>query len=194
MRSGIGVGRDVNGHVKAYRSPSRPPHASAFGNECVEWHITRTSRIPHPRLDLARSPSISFDILRSPSISFDLVRSHSISLWQAGCAVLCRSDGWSSRLVTSAWWVSSGAVTKDDAFGGRLPQGGAAAQIEPAGSGSAAARSPRVFGSHRYSVRSACWRLPRGTHGPSARPTPTRSRTCRSRSTSSSSRSQPRRG
>ena len=46
-----------------------------------------------------------------------------LTLSQAGCAVLSRSDGWSNRVVTSAWWVAADAVTKDDPHGGRFPPG-----------------------------------------------------------------------
>ena len=46
-----------------------------------------------------------------------------LTLSQAGCAVLSRSDGWSNRVVTSAWYVRADAVTKEDGHGGRLPTG-----------------------------------------------------------------------
>ena len=46
-----------------------------------------------------------------------------LTLSQAGTAVLCRSEGWSGKVVTSAWWVKADAVTKEDGHGGTLPQG-----------------------------------------------------------------------
>ena len=46
-----------------------------------------------------------------------------LTLAQAGDAVMCRSDAWTSRAVTSAWWAPAHEVTKQDRDGSLLPTG-----------------------------------------------------------------------
>ena len=46
-----------------------------------------------------------------------------LTLSQAGHAVLCRSEAWTSRATTSAWWVSADKVSKQDVTGTLLPAG-----------------------------------------------------------------------
>ncbi|KAL1519738.1 hypothetical protein AB1Y20_023246 [Prymnesium parvum] len=46
-----------------------------------------------------------------------------VTLAQAGTAVICRSSGWASKVVTSAWWVREAQVGKRDDTGYYLPTG-----------------------------------------------------------------------
>jgi predicted ribosome quality control (RQC) complex YloA/Tae2 family protein len=44
-----------------------------------------------------------------------------LSVAQAGHAVICRSDAWNSKMVTSAWWVYPDQVSKNSPAGAMLP-------------------------------------------------------------------------
>jgi NFACT protein RNA binding domain len=37
-----------------------------------------------------------------------------IALQEAGCMTVCRSNAWSQKIITSAWWVHADQVINDD--------------------------------------------------------------------------------
>ncbi|EKU20571.1 hypothetical protein NGA_2069500, partial [Nannochloropsis gaditana CCMP526] len=46
-----------------------------------------------------------------------------VALQEAGCLAVSRSSAWKAKMVTSAWWVGAGQVSKTAPAGEFLPTG-----------------------------------------------------------------------